>query len=237
MGLPRVRADDDIPGESMTAMRMFPLSGVLLPGATMPLHVFEPRFRALVNDAVDSGEGTFGVVLISHGSEVGGGEQRTDVGTLATIAASRGVPGGGLVIDAVGESRFRVHSWLPDAPYPRGEIEIWPETEAPDDLSAAAEDDLVIEIAVRIVDLGRIAEEMASRRGLFAPPAGTIGEILREVRTTPARRLAYMLTRKSPIGESDKQRILSAESVPEQLRHLATALEDVLAAARFRLQA
>ena len=45
----------------------------LLPGAMLPLHVFEDRYRALVEHCLDH-EGEFGVVLIERGSEVGGGD-------------------------------------------------------------------------------------------------------------------------------------------------------------------
>ena len=47
----------------MNALPMFPLGAVLFPSMVLPLHVFEPRYRALVDDCVD-GDGEFGVVLI-----------------------------------------------------------------------------------------------------------------------------------------------------------------------------
>ncbi len=68
---------------------MFPLGTVLLPGQTLPLHVFEPRYRELVRVCLD-GDGTFGVVLIERGSEVGGGDVRApNVGTVARITGWR----------------------------------------------------------------------------------------------------------------------------------------------------
>ncbi len=63
---------------------MFPLSTVLFPHARAFLHVFEPRYRAMVADCL-AGDRRLGVVLIARGSEVGGGDQRVDVGTLASI--------------------------------------------------------------------------------------------------------------------------------------------------------
>ena len=58
----------------MAVMPMFPLGTVLLPGGVLPLHVFEPRYRKMVTDCVESPDHEFGVVLIERGSEVGGGE-------------------------------------------------------------------------------------------------------------------------------------------------------------------
>ena len=46
---------------------MFPLGTVLVPSAGLPLHVFEPRYRAMVHDCL-AGEREFGVVLIERGS-------------------------------------------------------------------------------------------------------------------------------------------------------------------------
>src|SRR4051812_26706984 len=54
---------------------MFPLGTVLFPHAVLPLHVFEPRYRALVETCLHS-DGRFGVVLIERGYEVGGGDAR-----------------------------------------------------------------------------------------------------------------------------------------------------------------
>ncbi len=53
------------------AMPMFPLGTVLFPHATLPLHLFEDRYRALAETCL-RGDGRFGVVLIERGFEVGG---------------------------------------------------------------------------------------------------------------------------------------------------------------------
>ena len=53
----------------MPVSPMFPLGTVLLPGMALPLHLFEPRYRQLIQDVLD-GDGTFGVCLIERGSEV-----------------------------------------------------------------------------------------------------------------------------------------------------------------------
>ena len=103
---------------------MFPLGTVLLPGGVLPLHIFEPRYRAMISACLD-GDGTFGVVLIERGSEVGGGDVRTDVGTLARIVEAEEAPDGRWGVIAVGTTRLRVVEWLPDDPHPRAEVEPW----------------------------------------------------------------------------------------------------------------
>ena len=82
----------------MPVTAMFPLGTVLLPGGVLPLQVFEPRYRQMVRDllADDSRPPEFGVVMIERGSEVGGGDARSTVGTLAQIADIRARPMAGM---------------------------------------------------------------------------------------------------------------------------------------------
>ena len=108
--------------EVVFPLPMFPLQSVLFPGIVLPLHVFEPRYQQLVKD-LSSGPSNFGVVLIARGSEVGGGDQRCEVGTIARLAERVTLDDGTSVILAVGVSRIRVRNWLPDDPYPLALVE------------------------------------------------------------------------------------------------------------------
>lgn len=103
--------------ESVRRLPMFPLSAVLFPRATLPLHVFEPRYRALAADCL-AGDGQFGVVLIDRGSEVGGGDHRVAVGTVAHIVNSSTFDDGRRLLLARGGCRLRVVEWLDEDPYP-----------------------------------------------------------------------------------------------------------------------
>ncbi len=61
----------------MTLLPMFPLGMVLLPGAVLPLHVFEPRYRQMVFDLLEGDDvPEFGQVLITRGTETGDPEMR-----------------------------------------------------------------------------------------------------------------------------------------------------------------
>jgi Lon protease-like protein len=94
---------------------MFPLGVVLFPGMALPLHIFEARYREMIQDCLRHGQ-EFGVVLIERGSEVGGGDQRSDVGTVAHITEAAQLPDGRWALLAVGTRRIRVQTWLPDDP-------------------------------------------------------------------------------------------------------------------------
>jgi hypothetical protein len=107
---------------AVTRLAMFPLGTVLVPTEVLPLHIFEPRYRQMIADLAGgpwSPEGAeLGIVLISRGSEVGGGETRETVGTVAHLLEATALPDGRWLILVVGTRRFRVVDWLPDDPYP-----------------------------------------------------------------------------------------------------------------------
>ena len=126
------------------SLGMFPLSTVLFPRAGLPLHVFEDRYQTMMADCLD-GDREFGVVLISRGSEVGGGDQRLDVGTVARISQVADVGDGRMLVTAEGLRRVRVCRWLSDDPYPRAEVEDLPVDSEGDSTGAGAE----AEVAVR----------------------------------------------------------------------------------------
>ncbi len=101
---------------------MFPLSGVLFPHASLPLHVFESRYRVMLRECLET-DRRFGVVLIERGSEVGGGDQRSSLGTRGVVVAAAALPDGRLLVEVQGEARIRIDEWLPDDPYPQALVE------------------------------------------------------------------------------------------------------------------
>ncbi|KNY07180.1 LON peptidase substrate-binding domain-containing protein [Microbacterium sp. GCS4] len=119
----------------MTALPMFPLGSVLFPYTPLPLRVFEPRYLTMVGRLLDEEDPQFGVVLIQRGHEVGGGDQRSTIGTMArlvSVSADAEV----LHIVAVGTARFSVDHWADDEPHPRAETSpvpalVWNDALAP----------------------------------------------------------------------------------------------------------
>ena len=115
----------------MAEMAMFPLGGVLLPGMVIPLHVFEPRYKEMMRRCL-AGDREFGVALIERGSEVGGGDVRTDVGVVARIVQADRARDGRWGVMALGTRRIRIETWLDDDPYPRADVIDWPDVPSPD---------------------------------------------------------------------------------------------------------
>ena len=102
-------------------LAMFPLGSVLFPGMPLPLRVFEPRYVAMLLSVLREAEHEFGVVLIERGSEVGGGDVRFGVGTVARIVSVEQAEGT-IVLLATGAARFEVVRWLQDDPFPRAQV-------------------------------------------------------------------------------------------------------------------
>jgi Lon protease-like protein len=197
---------------------MFPLGTVLLPSAHLPLHIFEPRYRALVKDCL-AGEGEFGVVLIERGQEVGGGDVRFPVGTVARILQTAELPDGRWLVDAVGTDRFRVTEWLPEDPYPQAMVEALDDEPFDDGPEAEA--------AVRRSAVERLLRQVLALQvelGFPAPPLVTKGSVrtLDDDPTTAAYEAALL----SPLGPMDTQKVLEAPGTVARLALLETMLDD-----------
>lgn len=197
---------------------MFPLGTVLLPSAVLPLHVFEPRYRAMMA-ALDPDAPEFGVVLIERGSEVGGRDVRSRLGTLARVVERAELPDGRWVLIAVGTSRLDVTEWLPDDPYPRALIV---EREEPP-WDPAADDDLT-----RAEAEVRRALAMAAELG-ESPPAATF-----DLAGTPGQRL-WQLAVLAPLGPADRQRLLATADPAALAALLVAMVNDVNELLAFRL--
>ena len=120
----------------MSVMPMFPLSSVLMPAMPLSLRIFEERYLKLTGDLILEENPEFGVVLIARGPEVGGGEKRLEIGTIASVT-DIGTLEQFYGIESVGTQRFLVNAWLPDDPYPLADIDFLPDLIWSDSLTSA----------------------------------------------------------------------------------------------------
>ena len=197
---------------------MFPLGSAVVPMQQVPLHVFEPRYRALVRDCLD-GDGTFGVVLIERGSEVGGGDSRFDVGCRVEIVHAEETPDGRWGLVAMGRRRLRVLEWLDDDPYPRAEVEDL------DDGPWTADAAIALE---RSVTSFRHVVELATELG------GSVDPSVFEL-PGPVVDDQWRLIARAPIGDLDRLAILAADTPERRLDLLADELDAVAAVLASRL--
>jgi Lon protease-like protein len=199
---------------------MFPLGTVVVPGMLVPLHVFEERYRRLVADCL-AGDPTFGIVLIERGSEVGGGDVRTDVGTAVRIVRADALADGRYALAAVGLRRLRVEAWLDDDPYPRAEVSDWPD-EDEGDVGPPGGDGPPAEVTALL----RRAAALRAELGEPAPPLDV------ELADDPGL-ASYQAVALAPLGPTDRQALLATPSAGArfaQLQDLLAEEVEVLAA-------
>jgi Lon protease-like protein len=200
-------------------MPMYPLGTVLLPGVVLPLHVFEPRYQALVRDCLETTEHEFGVVLIDRGSEVGGGDSRSDVGVVAKMLQVAAMDGGRFALVTVGTRRIRILRWLEDDPYPRADVEDWP-----DEDGLVVTEDRFATTAARARRCAGLAVEMGDQTSV--PQCELTGDPSYD---------SFALTAISPFGPADQYAALCAGDPLTRLDLIDRLLDDVEAGLQFRL--
>ncbi len=224
---------------------LFPLHTVLCPGVALPLHVFEPRYRALVARCLEEG-GPFGVVLIRDGREVGPGPTSiATIGTVAEIRQAGKFSDGRYDLLVVGVRRFRIESvTVGREPYLVGHVEEL-EDEIGDTLAARSLTDRVTQRFVRYLALlqpaeGEDADEIDVRVELEVEddPAEPHGPSTLEDEVDPlddvARRVAvpddptilsYLLSGIIQVDQPRRQRLLEATTTEARLRELIRLID------------
>ena len=147
---------------------LFPLDVVLFPGALLPLHIFEPRYRQLLTDCLE-GDRRFGLVPSS-------GEARPAtglIGTVAEIRATQPLPDGRANIVVSGERRFMLRRYLEDpAPYFVGLVDPFEDETEEADLAERHTAELR-RLADRCADALRVLTD-APTQSNWAADAGTL---------------------------------------------------------------
>lgn len=188
---------------------MFPLGSVLFPHMPLPLRIFEPRYLAMLADILGAEPSEFGVVLIERGQEVGGGDSRNDLGTIAQVV-ELGTSEQSVMLIARGSRRIAVTKWHEDDPYPKAEVEPVGDIEWSQELQPLRDE---AEQVVRRV-LAR-----ASEWGEYPWPADV------ELSDEPVPAL-WQLAAISPLGSFDQMQLLRASSAEDLLRSIVRLVSE-----------
>jgi uncharacterized protein len=193
------------------SLPLFPLGSVLFPGMLLPLHIFEPRYRLLLQRAVQADQ-PFGIVLIRSGPEVGGPAEPHRVGTTARVVGTTPLPGGRSFIIARGERRFAIEAIDAERePYLVGQVRYLDEDDGSD----------ATELADRAADsFGQYLTGIMSTSN-DARTEVPLGE-LRE--GTPAE-VSYRIAGGLGIDASERQRLLETERTAPRLESVVRLLE------------
>lgn len=176
---------------------LFPLPEVvLLPGTLLPLHVFEPRYRAMIDDALDA-DRTIGMTMLKPGSDAAAAAAPIHrVGTAGEIVDSEKLEDGRYNILLEARFRFRVLDEEPPSPYRMARVE---------------------EIATASF------RDPADEARLVASAVGLFGEIARELDLPPLpgealspERLASELALRLRYAPPELQELLETDSLPSR---------------------
>lgn len=192
-------------------MAMFPLGSVLMPHMPLPLRVFESRYLTMLRDVLQDEPSEFGVALIERGAEVGGGDVRVDIGTIAEIG-SLDSAGESILLIAQGVRRVRVVSWLDDAPYPRAEVEDLPEPPWTDELAPLFErTDGAVRRTLKAAEEAGEEIRWPADIGLDDDPAAA----------------SWQLAAIAPLGPLDQLDLLRSDSIERLLSRTLELVDDV----------
>lgn len=160
-----------------------------------------------------AGDGTFGVVLIERGSEVGGNDVRHRVGTRAEVQRAEQLPDGRIAVLARGVDRFFVQEWLPADPYPVAMVVPFAEPAESEPTPGAPFDELK----------GAVIDKIEAWWVVAPPPNKPPVPI-----NIAARVLADYVSVLMGFGPFDAQQLLECQDPQAQLRLLIELIDDAI---------
>lgn len=192
----------------MPKLPIFPLNTVLFPGYGLPLRIFEPRYKQMLDDCL-SGDGQFVIALIRDGVEVGGDATPRDVAMVAKIEILGDRSADVIPLVATGDHRVRIAELDRSLPYLAGEIEPIPEPTDGD-------------VDPELLERAQTATARFARAMLM--------QLRGEWRANPQMpddpgQLGYKMGTLLADRPTAAQRVLEADTINERLRQATSAVE------------
>ncbi len=187
---------------------LFPLEVVLLPEESLPLHIFEERYKQMVGECLAAAAGRFrqqefGVVLAKDG-------RISETGCAARIVkVTRKYPDGRMDILIIGTRRFEILLTNEEKSYLRGTVDFFD-----DDFGADEAPPQEVEEAI-----GKFGEIMKRLKKPPEIPFQGLG---------PSKRLSFQLAAALPLGLDFKQSLLVMRNEAERLRLVVRFMEPLL---------
>ena len=177
---------------------IFPLELVLYPGETIPLHIFEPRYKAMIRECI-SGDRPFGIVLVDGG-------ELSDVGCTAWIREIlKEYPDGRLDISVEGRQRFRLEDVDSEREYMQAKIRVLEDDAGTIDRNAQQR---VIAQHMRLLELA----------GRDVSPSVYEG----------VDKISFLVARNAGLTLTQKQSILEIPSETDRISYLVSFLESFI---------
>jgi Lon protease-like protein len=192
---------------------LFPLPLVLFPQVVVPLHIFEERYRLMINRCIEESS-TFGIVLIPPGTAAESESTIRRVGVTARVIQFDRIEDGRINIMAAGEVRFRVLEFTASKPYWTADVEFFEDDHESDDELQDSYNN--------VVRLYREVHRLAAQlRGMDV----NIEEI--KIPVSPAT-MSHMVSFVLDLDPEAKQALLEMTSVEGRLKTLTVHLEETM---------
>lgn len=188
-----------------TTLALFPLTTVLVPGLVMPLHIFEARYRSLMEDLLllPEDDRVFGITSIRPGRspELDGLGALYPVGVEVIVRSIERLEDGRFDITAIGRRRFQIDEVDTSMPLLRAEV-IFLDEGSPSE---------------RAQTLAReVADAFAVYRTTLAARVGQEDETTQEIPDDPTV-LSFLVTAALVIPPDERNALLSAPTTDERL--------------------
>jgi len=192
---------------------LFPLPVVLFPGVPLPLHIFEPRYRQMLDD-IRITNNLFGLAYFDSSTSELDVPAVGQIGCVAEVTETQTFPDGRSNVLTIGVIRYRIESYVEDGdPYFVARVQFFEDDEEDENVltEAAAE---VAETFTRIAQAVRtINDERA---------------ILPDISDTEPQRLSFLVAAAMEVEVEIKQRLLELRSTSERLQQLRRLLNQAV---------
>jgi ATP-dependent Lon protease len=197
---------------------LFPLPNlVLFPHVLVPLHIFEERYKLMINTCIERDD-VFGVVLLRSGAETESEDTIHRVGVTARIVQVERLDNGRMNVLTEGEDRFRIRRFMGQEPYWKGLVEVFQDNESHPAIESLQEE--VSQLYRKVAELGaKIDSSEAPETALPDSPTD----------------LSYMISYILDIDPEAKQKLLEMTSAAERLRSLVPHLNESIEKLRQQL--
>jgi Lon protease-like protein len=182
----------------VSLLPLFPLDLVLFPGASLPLHIFEPRYREMISECLDQKK-CFGIIRAKE-------EGVAEIGcTAEIITVTHKFPDGRMDIVTEGRDRFEVMQLNQERSFLQAEV-------------LYLQDEPGNATAEEIAQAVKLQGEIVELAGSASPnPSGSEGS-----------QLAFHLVEPLPLDLDFKQTLLGLKSEAERMRAVISYFETIL---------
>jgi ATP-dependent Lon protease len=207
---PMSEASDKVSG--VTELPLFPLPMVLFPGVPLPLHIFEPRYRQMLDD-IRAGNNLFGLSYLEDSTE-NEIPPAGHVGCAAEVTETQTLPDGRSNILTVGVIRYRIEKYVERGDqYLVAQVSFF--EDEPEDNEALSAD--AQEVAATFTRIARAVRKINDERAN-----------LPDISDTEPQKLSFLVAAAVELDTDAKQSLLEIRSTGERLARLREILSPLV---------